>query len=142
MGKLRFSLGDPNSTIYFRFHNDKSIELAGWYVYNRLLAASSLKAMDHMVNNIWGSFEIQDLGDPDHLLGIRISRDRNLGTIHISQPSFINTIARRFNISAGRPILSPMDHLSSLNGAINTNETTNIPYTSLIGSINFCAILT
>ena len=58
MGKLRFTPGNADSTVYFRFQNDKSIELAGWYVDNRLLAASSPEAMDCMMNNIQGSFKI------------------------------------------------------------------------------------
>ena len=60
-----------------------------------------MQAMDKMVNDIRGSFDIQDLGEPDQLLGIRISRNRDMGTIHLSQPLFILTIAKHFDVSAG-----------------------------------------
>ena len=95
-----------------------------------------------MVNDIRGSFEISDLGEPSQLLGIRISRNCNLGTIHISQPSFINTIAKRFNISSGRSVTSPMDPSIDLRIAMDIDDTIDIPYTSLIVSINYCAIST
>ena len=74
-------------------------------------------------------------------MGIKIARDRELGTVHISQPSFIDSIARRFNIMSGRAITSPMDATSDLRVATNRDKTIDIPYASLIGSINYCAIL-
>jgi hypothetical protein len=52
--------------------------------------------MDKMVTDIRGSFDIQDLGEPTRLLGVQIVRNPDLGTIHISQPAFIDTIARHF----------------------------------------------
>ena len=98
--------------------------------------------MDRMVNDIWGSFDIQDLGELDHLLCIRISRNQDLGTIHISQLSFINTIAKRFNIMPGRSITSLMEPSMNLQIATNLDNNLNIPYASLIGSINYCTIST
>src|SRR3979490_1220646 len=74
---------------------------------------------------------------------MKIHRDRELGTIHLSQPSFINTIAKQFNITPGRQVLSPMDPLIELRTEVNTSKNTmDIGYASLIGSINYCAIST
>src|SRR3979490_3013192 len=41
--------------------------------------------MSKMVNDIRGSFEISDLGEPTRLLGMKIHRNRDLGTIHLSK---------------------------------------------------------
>ena len=65
MMKIGFTASDADNTVYFRFGNNNSIELAGWYINDELLTASSPKAMDQMVNNIRGSFKIQDLGKPE-----------------------------------------------------------------------------
>ena len=138
--KIGFKSGDADTTIYCWFRDNGSIELIGWYVDDGLLAANSTKSMDHMVNDIWGSFDIQDLGELDCLLRIRISRNQDLRTIHISQPSFINMIARRFNITPGRSITSLMDPSMNLQMAMNLDDNLDIPYTSLIGSINYCAV--
>ena len=70
------------------------------------------------------------------------TRDREFGTIHISQPSFIDTIARRFDISPGRSVMSPMDPSVDLRIATNADDTIDIPYASLIGNINYCAVAT
>ena len=140
--KIGFKPGDADPSVFFRYGENNSIEIAGWYVDDGLLAANSTEAMDRMVHDIKGSFDIQDLGVPERLLGIRIIRNRELGTIHISQPSFIDTIAKRFNISPGKRITSPMLNTIDLRISTTEDETINIPYASLIGSINYCSIFT
>ena len=90
--KLGFEAGKADPTIFFRFHDDGNVEMGGWYINDGLLAATTVNGMETMVEDIKGSFDIQDLGNPTRLLGIRIERDRNLGFIHISQPSFISSI--------------------------------------------------
>ena len=95
-----------------------------------------------MVKDIKGSFDIQDLGEPDRLLRIRISQDRDMGMIHISQPSFISTIAKWFDISPGRQVNSPMDMTSDLQASTSDDDLIDVPYASLIGSINYCSVAT
>jgi Reverse transcriptase (RNA-dependent DNA polymerase) len=140
--KLGFKPGNADTTVFFRYGNGNSVEIARWYVDDGLLAAITVESMDNMVRDIKGSFDIKDLGEPNRLLGIKIARNRDLGTIHISQPSFIDTITRRFDISNGRVISSPMDPSVNLHISTNADETINVPYASLIGSINYCAIST
>ena len=140
--KLGFVPGNTDPTVFFRYKNDRSIQIAGWYVDDGLLAADSTKSMDKMVNDIRGSFDIQDLGDPERLLGVKIIRDRERGFIHISQPSFINTIAKRFGIPPGKGVTTPMEPQINLLTAAQDDVETNIPHSSLIGSLNFCAIFT
>ena len=135
-------MGEADFTVYFRYSQDRSIEIAGWYIDDGLLAANSTEAMDKMVSNIKGSFDIQDLGEPDHLLGIRIFCDRDMGMIYILQLSFILTIPKQFNISPGRQINSPMDAMSELHTSTIDNDLINIPSASLIRSINYCSIAT
>ena len=98
--------------------------------------------MDKMIINIRESFNIEDLGESDRLLGIWITRDWEVGTIHISQPSFINTIAKQLNVSSRRSLASPMDPALDLQTSTSTENTIDIPYVLLIGSINYCAIST
>ena len=139
--KLGFTAGEANSTIFFRFQGN-SIEIAGWYVDDGLLAADSSTTMKKMIDDIGGSFDIQDLGKPERLLGIRIKRNRDVGTIHLSQPTFINTIAKHFNITIRRPTKSPMDATINYWKTNTDDKPADIPYASIIGSLNYCAIAT
>jgi hypothetical protein len=95
-----------------------------------------------MVGDIRVSFDIQDLGEPTRLLGIQIIRSRDIGTIHISQPSFINTIANRFDITTGRMVNSPMDPNIELRVSTSPFDVIDAAYASIVGSVNYCAVAT
>ena len=84
--KLCFTAGEANSTVFFRFQGN-SIKIAGWYVNDGLLATDSSIMMKKMVDDIGGSFDIQDLSEPEMLLGIRIkcNWDDSPITTHIHQ---------------------------------------------------------
>ena len=58
-----------------------SIEIASWYIDDGLLATDSTESMEKMVEKIGGSFDIQDLGKPERLLGIKITCNWKAGTI-------------------------------------------------------------
>ena len=98
--------------------------------------------MVKIVNEISGSFKIQDLGELTRLLGIKINRDHTKNIIHISQPAFINTIAKRFDIQPGQTIFNPMNPSIDLRLSTDANSVLDIPYASLIGCINYCAVST
>ena len=98
--------------------------------------------MDCMITDIHGSFDIQDLGEPERLLGVKITRNRIKGQIHISQPTYIDSIAKRFNITPGKSITTPMETSIDLRASTIADQLINILYASLIGSINYCATFT
>ena len=62
--------------------------------------------------------------------------------IHLSQPTFIDTIAKRFDILVGKPAKSPMNSDTNLWKTTIDEDRTDAPYSSLIGSINYCTIAT
>ena len=95
-----------------------------------------------MISDIRGSFDIQDLGEPERLLGVKIARDRNKGQIHISQPTYIDSLAKRFKITPGKSISTPMETSVDLRASTLADDTENILHASLIGSINYCTIFT
>ena len=74
------------------------------------------------------------------LLGIRIKHNRDAGTIHLLQPTFINAIAKCFDTSIWRPAKSPMDATIDYWKTAADDKPTDALYTSLIGSLNYCMI--
>jgi Reverse transcriptase (RNA-dependent DNA polymerase) len=136
--KLGFKPGQADETVYFRRHSNGDFEIAGWYVDDRLLAANSKESMMRMIKDISSVFEIQDLGEPVCLLGI----DPRAQSIYMSQPRFIDSIARCFNIQAGRSIITPMDPTIDLHTSTESNNIIDIPYALLIGCLNYCALFT
>ena len=57
-GKSGFTPGKGDPTVYFQSESNGEIEIAGWYVNNRLLAANSVETKEKMV------MDIKDLGEP------------------------------------------------------------------------------
>jgi Reverse transcriptase (RNA-dependent DNA polymerase) len=100
LAKLGFKSGAADETLYFRTQNG-DLEISGWYVNDRLLAMKTPESMQKLVTEVCNNFQIQDLGEPVCLLGIKISRNPLNGTIHISQLTFIESIAKHFNITSG-----------------------------------------
>ena len=88
-----------------------------------------------MVMDIKGSFDIEDLGELTQLLGIKIPRNHELGIIHIYQPSFINTIAKHFEILPGCNMYAPMDPNIKLQASNQEEITPDLLYAALISSI-------
>ena len=140
--KIGFTPGLADTTVFFRTSSDGSTDIAGWYVDDGLLASHSTQTMEKMVKDIKGTFEIQDLGDPSRLLGVQIIRNRSEGTIHISQASFITTLSKRFNIPPAKSIRTPMEEKVALRVASPKNTTAQVPYSSMIGSLNYCSLFT
>ena len=98
--------------------------------------------MSRMVKDIGKAFQILDLGAPNRLLGIKVSTDSASGRIYLSQPLFIDIIAKRYNILSGHCINSSIDHITPLSPSTDPVDTMDLPYTSLIGSLNYCAVAT
>ena len=95
-----------------------------------------------MVKDIKGSVDIEDMGEPTWLLGIKIARNCDLVIIHISQPSFIDMIAKWFEISPGCNLHAPMDLNIKLWALFQDEITPDLLYVTLIGSINYCRVST
>ena len=64
MERMGFTPGKADTTVYFRFREKGEIEIVGWYVDDGLIAVNLTKSMENILNDIKGSFDIQDLGEP------------------------------------------------------------------------------
>ena len=62
--KIGFIQGEADMTVFFCTANDGLLDITGWYVDDGLLAAHTAQAIEQMIHDIRGSFEIQDLGKP------------------------------------------------------------------------------
>ena len=93
MISIGFVRGNSDSSIFFKYNQNSIIVIVGWYVDNGLIAVDTKTTMEEVVKDICRTFTIQDLGEPIHLLGIKIDHNRNSGVIKLSQPTYIDKIA-------------------------------------------------
>jgi hypothetical protein len=104
----------------------------------------------NLINNFKVSIsqhvEITDLGELHWLLGIKVKRDRERHTIHLSQRSYLDSILRRYGFQDLKPVSIPMDtniHLTTAQSPSTTAEfpqMRDIPYREAVGSLMYAAL--
>ena len=89
------------------YYNGK-VWLVVW-VDDLVLFAADMADMDKTKHGLQAKFQMTDLGEAKHILGIRITRDRIRGTISLDQTAYILKIVERFNMSSCHPVHTPLD---------------------------------
>ncbi|CAH9100551.1 unnamed protein product [Cuscuta europaea] len=93
-------------------------------------------------------FAMKDLGPSKQILGIRITRDRALKKLHMSQEQYIEKVLRKFNIDKAKEVSSPLttnfrltdkDYPSSEK---KIEEMDRVLYASAVGSFMYAMVCT
>ncbi|KAH9182698.1 hypothetical protein AeNC1_015326 [Aphanomyces euteiches] len=106
------------------------------YVDDIVLAGKDKTELETISSMIKQSFEVTDKGELEYILGIQVSRDRMMKTIHIHQEKFVLELLDRFHMTNCHPVQTPQ-----VNGAVTTTDlavdTRNVPYQNLIGALQY-----
>ena len=83
-----------------------------------------------------------DLGEMAKILGIRVERDRDKGTLKISQGPYIDVILARFHMQDLNPVSMPLSKTVKLTvpTGSTTGPTIDAPYAKAIGSLMYAAL--
>ena len=65
------------------------------------------------------AFEMKDLGNANHTLGIRIIRDRTKKLLYLSQKDYVCKVLQRFNMEGGKVISTPLPPYVNLSAKDN-----------------------
>lgn len=90
-------------------------------------------------------FQMKDLGEASHCLGIRIKRDRRGGKLSLDRQAYIEEIVRRFGMIDAYPVATPVDSSLKLDKSMSpkteaeVNEMRNVPYKEAVGCLSFVA---
>ena len=91
---------------------------------------------------------MKDLGDAEHILGMRIRRLRDQHTLYLSQEKYIEKVLDRFNMADAKPLGVPLQPCTKLSKADSpqdvqaTNYMKGIPYASACGSLMYAMVAT
>jgi hypothetical protein len=91
---------------------------------------------------------MKDLGATKQILGMRISRDEQGGTLQLSQAEYIRKVLQRFNMRDAKPVRTPLpSHFRlSKEQCPETDEEKDfmarVPYASTIGSLMYAMVCT
>ena len=117
-------------------HEGNSIMFIALYVDDLLIAGNDLAAILSVKDEFKKRFKMKDLGEASEFLGMQIKRDRDGGTLTLSQPDYIDTILERFNMTDAKTANIPMSPSLTLNSEPTSEDPPcNAPYRMAVGSL-------
>ena len=110
------------------------------------IAATSIFLIKIFKSEIAKHIEITDLGELHWLLGIKIKRNRENQTIHLSQRSYIKSTLRRYNFQDLKPVSTSMETHNKLSSSQSPATTAqfaqmrDVPYHEAVGSLMYASL--
>ncbi len=141
---IGFSKLEVDHCVYKRVRDGRTVFLTVW-VDDLLIFAETVKDLDEIKRELAGLFDVKDMGKPKKIIGIEIERDRDNGTISLSQQQYIDGILTRFGLHNASPVTTPLDPNVILRKRRVNEEvdpTIRSGYQSAIGSLMYAAICT
>ncbi|PPQ82261.1 hypothetical protein CVT24_001911 [Panaeolus cyanescens] len=129
--------------VYWR-KRPSGIVITGVHVDDSGTIASTKAALDEFKREMGSKWKITDLGEPKHIVGIGVQRDRANRKIFLSQTALIDRLVSQFGQSDALPVAIPMDPGLKLSipekGSVDRTIVGKLPYRSLIGAMLYIAI--
>ncbi len=88
--------------------------IIGLYVDDMVVLGPELQAVQRVVQGIQALWEIKDLGDIQHVLGLTVLRDRARRSLEISQRQYIEAAIQRFQLGDAVPVVLPATDRNTL----------------------------
>ncbi|KAH9744680.1 hypothetical protein KPL70_003806 [Citrus sinensis] len=78
------------------------------YVDDMLIACVRMSLIEDLKQKVKGEFDIKDLGPAKKILGMQLHRNRNIGTLFLSQEEYIIRVLDKFGIANSKPVQTPL----------------------------------
>jgi hypothetical protein len=118
------------------------------HVDDLILASTSPEAIQMVKKELRARFKIRDQGPTTFILGVQLERNRKTRTIHLSQPTYIQSILDDFRMSDCNGARTPMDEKARLSKEMSPStdaekrEMKDIPYREAVGKLLYLSIAT
>jgi hypothetical protein len=118
------------------------------YVDDLMLVCKDLNEIIQMKAKLSKQWEMSDLGELHHILGIGVRRDRAKRLIYLEQSRYISDVLERFNMCDCKPVATPCDSsfvLSKSMSPVNVEEQEamkGVPYSSGVGTLMYAMTAT
>jgi hypothetical protein len=144
---LGFCASAANPGVFYTWIKGKLLILAA-HVDDCTMTRSSGKLITAYKSKLNDKFPLTDLSDISWLLGIKVTHDRAVCTISLSQSSYIDTILSCFSLSDAKSYPTPMVPSASYSKHDAPSSPSDVacmhkvPYHKAIGSLMYAAIAT
>ena len=118
------------------------------YIDDILLIGNNVGTLSSVKVWLLGQFDMKDLGEANHILGIKFMRDRHKRMLGFSQVSYIDEILAKFSMQDSKKGFVPFRVGSSLSvnqrpkTPAKIERTRGISYTSAVGSLMYAMLCT
>ena len=140
-----YKRSDIDHCLYTKKVKDGSLLILILYVNDMLLVGSSMDEMATLQSKLNDAFDMKYLGHANHILGMRIMRDRQKRLLYLSQSEYVDKVLRRFNMEEGKIVSVPLASYLKLcqNDCpkldVEKVEMTKVPYLSA-GLVALCML--
>ena len=141
---FKASTADPS--LYY-FHGEKDGKPYSIYVLvyvdDILIASKDNGAVEDVKQHLTDPFDARDLGEAQHYLGIKITRDRGSRTIKLSQELMTKELVSRYGLEECKTRSTPL--APSLKLCRDEGEALDkeaFPYNQLVGSLMYLSVCT
>ena len=110
-----------------------------------LFAGKNIHEVDALKSKLNATFDMKDLGEANHILGMHIVWNRDKKLLFLSQSGYIDKVLKRFNMEGGKALSTPLPSYVklSLNDSPKSDaEKAKVPYSSAVGSLMYAMICT
>jgi Reverse transcriptase (RNA-dependent DNA polymerase) len=146
---LGFKRCSVDEAVFFKVDAHKGdLTITAVHVDDCTIATTCICLIEELKASLRQHVEVVDLGELHWMLSIEIKRDREAGTIHLSQRMYIDAILHRYNFANLKPLSTPMDvqvRLSSKQAPTSATECAimcDVPYREAVGALNWAALST
>lgn len=122
--------------------NSSNLTILAIYVDDFFLFTNDSVEKKQLLSNLSNKFNIKNLGSIKNCLGINIVRNREKGTILLSQKDYIKRLLCRFGMSDCKGISTPMQLNEKFNKCDNNVSDNNYNFRELIGSLMYLSVCT
>lgn len=116
------------------------------YVDDILIASRSKTEVEKLKQTLGSEFEMKDLGDAKKILGMEITRDRERGTLTVSQEDYAMKFLGNFNMEKCKSVSTPLGAHFRLSSATEkelkeqNDYMKTVPYQSAVGSLMYSMV--
>lgn len=104
------SAGDP--CLYMS--SEGEMFLIAVYVDDILLAGKTNERMSKVKKDLSKQFQVKDMGELHHFLGVKVVQDHTTGNVWIGQQTYTETTLKRFGMEDAKSVRTPVDTGSKL----------------------------
>ena len=133
------SISDP--CIYTSTEGGMSI--IGVYVDDIVIAGESTEKVQEVKHTLSRKFNMKDLGELNHFLGVQVIQDHDKGTMWIGQSQYTDTILKKFGMDQSKSIRTPVNTNLKLRKSTEESELADeVLYQSAVGSLLYLSTRT